>query len=90
MLIKYENHKVAEIKFRFKLDEVENNEYLPHIYVRHLITPETAIVAYLNQTHKRYNQARKRWESYSEIEDVYLYYMEFPNNLVFIISAFRI
>jgi hypothetical protein len=89
MLILYEKHKLTTIKFRFKLD-LAGTDYLPHIYVRHLITPEIAIQAYLNITTKHYNQRHKRWESYSKNEDVHLYYLELPNNEIFIISAFNI
>lgn len=89
MLILYENHKVAGIKFGFKLDSVEN-DFLPHIYVRHLITPEIAIVAYLNISEKKYNKTHKRWEAYSKTDDIYLYYMEFSEKNIFIITAFKV
>jgi hypothetical protein len=91
MIIVYERHTFSglNIKFRFKLDQV-GNDYLHHIFVRHLIDPETAITAYFNQTKKSYNISRQRWESYSKQEDLHLYYLELPGNEIFIISAFRI
>lgn len=88
MFIVYERHNLTKIKFRFKLDSV-GDDYLPHIYVRHLITPEEAILAYLNITEKEYNSQYKRWESYSKTEDIHLYYIELPNDEIFIISAFK-
>ncbi len=88
MLVVYENHKVTGIKFGFKLDPVEN-DFLPHIYIRHLITPEVAIVAYLNISEKKYNKKHKRWEAYSKTDDVYIYYMELAEKNIFIITAFN-
>ena len=89
MLVVYEYHKVTGIRFGFKLDEVEN-DFLPHIYIRHLITPETAIVAYLNISEKKYNKTHKRWESFSEIDDIHIYYMELSDKDIFIITAFKV
>ncbi|MEI8128766.1 MAG: hypothetical protein WCG95_04020 [bacterium] len=89
MLVLYENHKVSGIKFGFKLDPVFD-DFLPHIYIRHLITPEMAIVAYLNISEKKYNTSNKRWESYSKADDITLYYMELSDKAIFIISAFKV
>lgn len=88
MLILYEYHKISGIRFGFKLDEVED-DYLPHIYIRHLITPEAAITAYLNITNKKYNKIHKRWEAYSKTDNIYIYYMELSNKDIFIITAFK-
>jgi hypothetical protein len=89
MLIFYENHKVVGLKFGFKLDPVKD-DYMPHIYLRHLITPEMAIAAYLNISEKEYNKTHKRWEAYSKADDIHLYYIELSKTDVFIISAFKI
>lgn len=88
MLVLYENHKVTGIKFGFKLDPVDG-DFLPHIYIRHLITPEAAIVAYLNISERKYNKTYKRWEAYSEIDNISIYYMELSDKNIFIITAFR-
>lgn len=88
MLVLYEHHRINRLKFVFKLDSV-GNDFLPHIYVRHLITPEAAIAAYLNISEKVYNPVYKRWEAYSEMDDIHIYYMELQNKAIFIISAFK-
>lgn len=91
LLVKYELHKVNDVCFRFKLDLNEvNNDFEPHIWIRHLITPEEAITAYFNQIDKEYNQKNKRWESYSEPDDIYLYYMILNNREIMVITAFKI
>lgn len=88
MLVVYENHKVSGLKFGFKLDAV-GNDFEAHIFIRHLITPEMAIAAYLNISEREYNPTHKRWEAYSEIDDITLYYMELSDHTIFIISAFK-
>lgn len=88
MLVVYENHKVTGIKFGFKLDSV-GNDFLPHIYVRHLVIPEVAIAAYLNISEKKYNKKYKRWEAYSKTDDMNIYYMELSNKNIFVITAFK-
>ena len=91
MLVIYENHKIAGIRFGFKLDlNPITNEYEPHIFIRHLIEPKQAVAAFLNISHKSWNQTHKRWEAYSKLDDLNIYYMELSINTIFIISAFKI
>jgi hypothetical protein len=87
----YENHELADLKFKFKLDlNPLTNNHEPHIFIRHLIEPEQVIVAYLNISTKSYNKTYKRWEAYSETDDLYIYFMELSKDMILIITAFKI
>ncbi len=49
--MKYLIKKVGKYTFKFKLDlNPVNNKFEPHIFHRHLITPEDAIRAFFNRT----------------------------------------
>lgn len=87
----YTIHEVIELKFKFKLDlNPITNEYDSHIFIRHLIEPEQVIAAFLNISHKSWNQVYKRWEAYSKVDDIHIFYNFIDKNTVMIITAFRI
>lgn len=88
----YEIIKVRDTKFYFKkeLNPVKN-EYEYHIWIRHLIEPIDAIVAYMNQSEKIYNKKYKRYEAYSKEDKIHVwcFYRNENINEVIIITAFR-
>jgi hypothetical protein len=88
----YEIIKVQNTKFYFKKElNPLKNEYEYHIWIRHLIEPIDAIIAYLNQSEKIYNQKHKRYEVYSNEDKIHVWYFYRNNNSneVNIITAFR-
>jgi len=89
---KYLVKKVGKYTFKFKLDlNPLNNQYEPHIYHRHLITPNDAIKAFFTITQQKWNEAYKRYEAYSQSQDIILYYMKLKekDTYLFIITAFN-
>lgn len=89
---KYLIKKVGKYTFKFKLDlNPITNEYEPHIYHRHLITPNEAIKAFFTSEYEEYNNQYKRYEAYSEKYNITLYYMKLKekNTYLFIITAFN-
>ncbi len=93
MLVRYEIHDIDGINFHFKQDlNPVNNQYEPHIWIRHLIEPEQAIVAYLNISTQSFNKQYKRFEAYSEIDELHVWYnfIKKNPNRVLIITAFKI
>ena len=89
----YEIHTVNGLTFRFKLDfNPISKEYEPHIWHRHQIEPETVVSAYMNITDVYYNSLRKRYESYSETEDLNIYYNYYSKDKtkIMIITAFKL
>lgn len=89
----YELHTVTGFTFRFKLDlNPLTKEYEPHIWYRHQVEPEDVVSAFMNITHTFYNSQHKRYESYSETDDLNIYYNFYsPNHTkIMVITAFRI
>ena len=87
----YEIHEITDLKFKIKLDlNPATNKHEPHIFIRHLIEPEQAIVAFLNISQKSWNQVYKRWEVYSKTDDLHIYYNFIGKDTVMIITAFKI
>ena len=89
----YELHTVTGLTFRFKLDlNPVNNEYEPHIWHRHQIEPEDVVSAFLNISHTIYNANHRRYESYSKIDDLNIYYNFYSpdKTKIMIITAFKI
>jgi len=88
----YELHTLIGLTFKFKLDENPiNKEFEPHVWHRHQINPEEVVSAYLNKVDVKWNIKYKRYECYSKIEDVYIYYMYLSKDEknIMIITAFR-
>lgn len=86
METRYEIIKTSTIKLKFKLDFNElTSQFDPHIWLRHLIMPEEALVAYLNKSEERYNKTFKRFEAYSATDDITFYYLPLSNDFSFIL-----
>lgn len=88
----YEIHTITGLIFRFKLDvNPVNKEYEPHIWHRHQVEPEDVISAFMNITHTIYNSVYKRYESYSETDDLNIYYNFYSpdKTKIMIITAFK-
>jgi hypothetical protein len=86
----YELHHVTGLTFIFKLDlNPVTSEYEPHIWHRHLLEPAAAVAAYLNQTIRVHNHKYNRYEAYSELDKITIYYNPLGNNKVMIITAFK-
>lgn len=92
MECKYLVKKVGEYTFKFKLDfNPINQKFEPHIWHRHLITPDDAIRAFFTlSSEPEWNEEYQRYEAYSETEDITIYYMKLKekNTYLFIITAF--
>ncbi len=91
----YEIHNLEGLKleFKFKLDlNIETDEYEPHIWIRHLLEPEQVIAAFLNISEQEYNLEYKRWEAYSKVDNLNIYYifLNKRHDKVMIITAFKI
>ena len=89
----YELHSVNGMTLRFKLDlNPVNDEYEPHIWHRHQIEPETVVTAFMNISYTSYNPKYKRYESYSQTDDLNIYYNYYTadKTKVMIITAFKI
>lgn len=62
-------------RFLFKYDyDATSKEYLPHIWIRHLVEPEMAIKAFFDLDEKTYNPEHQRYEGYSTKHDLSLFY----------------
>lgn len=88
----YEIHTLTGLSFKFKLDKNPiNNEFEPHIWHRHQVSPEEAVLAYFNKIENRWNIKHKRYEGYSKEDDIYIYYMYLSKNnkKIMVITAFR-
>lgn len=88
----YELHSVNGLIFRFKLDlNPLNKEYEPHIWHRHQITPEEVVSAFMNINYTTYNTKYKRYESYSDTDDLNIYYTYYSTDKtkIMIITAFK-
>ena len=88
----YEIHTLIGLTFKFKLDENPiTKEFEPHIWHRHQITPEEAVLAYLNKTHNEWNTKYQRYECYFEEEDMHVYFMYLSKdkNKIMVITAFK-
>ena len=91
MNCKYLIKKVGKYTFKFKLDlNPINNQYEPHIFHRHLITPDDAIRAFFSISQEEWNEQFQRYEAYSADYDITLYYMKLKekDTYLFIITAF--
>lgn len=91
MKSKYLIKKVGEYTFKFKLDfNPLTKKYEPHIWHRHLIEPDDAIRAFFTITEEEWNAKYQRYEAYSSVCDITLYYMKLKeeNTYLFIITAF--
>lgn len=88
---KYLVKKVGKYTFKFKLDlNPISKEYEPHIWHRHLISPDDAIRAFFTISEEKWNETYKRYEAYSRDYDITLYYMKLQqkDTYLFIITAF--
>lgn len=88
---KYLVKKVGEYTFKFKMDlNPLTKQYEPHIWHRHLITPDDAIRAFFTISEEKFNKKYNRYEAYSASYDTTLYYMKLKekNTYLFIITAF--
>lgn len=67
------------------------NEWDLHIYLRHLVTSEEAILAFFNITEQTFNIKYERFEAYSKKDNMCLYYFYYKGNknIIMIITAFR-
>jgi len=65
------------------------NEMDYHIWIRHLVEPETVINAFFNVDKERYNEKHKRFEVYSEKYNLIIYYFYLKEKEIIIISAFQ-
>ena len=91
MECKYLIKRAGEYTFKFKLDfNPINKQYEPHIWHRHLITPDDAIRAFFTISEEEWNDKYQRYEAYSQECDITLYYMKLQekNTYLFIITAF--
>ena len=87
---KYKVFKICGKKFVVKMDfNPVTNDYDYHMYIRHLITPEQAIAAYFTKTSEIYNQDYDRYELYSRIYDITVYYTYLKEENVLLITAFQ-
>jgi hypothetical protein len=86
----YKVTRIKGLKFYFKYELIDA-EYLPHVFVRHLVEPKEVIAAYLNSKEVNYNETFKRYEAYSEADNLNVYYTFRKNNKseILIITAFR-
>lgn len=84
--------KIADKTFVFANDlNPLTKEWDLHIYLRHLITAEEAIVAFFNITEQNYNIKHDRYEAYSQDDNICIYYFYYKGNkdVIMIITAFR-
>ncbi len=89
----YELHSVTGLTFRFKLDlNPVTKEYEPHIWHRHQVEPENVVTAFLNISYTSYNKIHNRYESYSLVDDLYIWYNYYSpdKTKIMIITAFKI
>lgn len=89
----YEIHTLIGLSFKFKLDRNPiNSKFEPHIWHRHQITPEEAVLAYFNKSENKWNEKHKRYECYSKNEDIYIYYMYLSKDKkkIMVITAFTL
>lgn len=89
----YEIHTANGLTFRFKLDKNPiNNEYEPHIWHRHQIEPEQVVSAFMNISYTTYNSNHLRFESYSQTDDLHIWYNYFSSDKtkIMVITAFKI
>ncbi len=89
----YEIHSISGLTFRFKLDlNPITKLYEPHIWHRHQLEPEDVIAAYLNLTYTTYNHKHKRYEGFSEFNNINIFYNFLaPNKTkIMIITAFKL
>ena len=89
----YELHAVNGLTFRFKLDlNPITNEYEPHIWHRHQIEPEQVVNAYLNLSYSSWNIKHKRFEGYSDTDDINIFYNFYSQDKtkIMVITAFKI
>lgn len=88
----YEIIKVLNTKFYFKKDlNPLTDEYEYHIWIRHLVEPIDAIIAYLNKDEQIYNKIYKRYEADSKENNlsVWYFYRNGNQNEIVIITAFK-
>lgn len=63
----YEIHKLSDLSFKFKLDKNPlSKKFESHIWHRHLITPEQAILAWLNKNEEIWDSQYRRYECLSK------------------------
>lgn len=89
----YEIHTVNGLTFRFKLDKNPiTNEYEPHIWHRHQIEPENVVTAFMNISETIYNSVNKRYQSYSKVDELNIWYNFYSSDKtkIMIITAFKI
>ena len=79
---KYLVKKVGEDTFKFKMDlNPLTKQYEPHIWHRHLITPDDAIRAFFTISEEKFNEKYNRYEAYSASYDTTLYYMKLKEKI---------
>ena len=89
----YELHSANGLTFRFKLDlNPITNKYEPHIWHRHQIEPEQVVTAYMNADYTNWNIKYKRFECYSSVDDLNVFYNFYSKDKtkIMVITAFKI
>lgn len=87
--VKYKNIRFRDKVFVFKYDVCPiTGDNLFHIFVRHALMPNQAIKAFLNASQTTYNETYKRYEAYSEVDNITVVYFYLSENKIFIISAY--
>lgn len=65
------------------------NDYEYHMYIRHLIMPQQAIVAYFSKTTDEYNEKYDRNELYSEEYNITVYYKNLQPDILLITAFYQ-
>ncbi len=90
MQYKYKIFKIRGKKFIVKLDlNPITGEFDYHMYIRHLIMPEQAIAAYFSKTSEMYNKKRDRYELYSAVLNITVYYKNLEPDILLITAFYQ-
>lgn len=87
----YEIYQVngKEIVFKLDLNPV-NNILETHIWIRHAVEPCNVVAAYFNISKQVYIEKYKRYEAYSETDNVTLFYFtKQKGKRIIIVTAMR-
>jgi len=81
--------KVRNVIFSFTYEKF-GEDYLPHIYIRHLVMPNQVVKAFFAINKNWYNDKNYRFEAYSEFDNISIYYIckNKKANDILIITAF--
>lgn len=81
----YKRLRVNGIVFVFKYDDVSPD--LLHIYARHLKEPDDAIFIFFNGS-TLWNPIQNRYETRTEGEGLFWFWLDEPGKVVMIVSCF--